>query len=266
MVRRNTYFFSDLHLGLPDRERSLLREKLLIKLLDEIKDEAVSIWFVGDIFDFWWEYKHVIPRGYTRFLGKLCELNDSGVELHFFTGNHDVWMKSFFTKDLGIPVHRKELETTISGKSFFIAHGDGLGKGDFGYKLLKKIFTNKFLQWCYSRLHPNFAFGIANLWSKSRRKKEKIYEFKGIDNELLIQYSKEKLKTNSYDYLIFGHRHFPFELMIGENSKYINIGDWLINYTYLFFNGDEMKMYCYKTGKSELYISDPEKKIEVDIF
>jgi UDP-2,3-diacylglucosamine hydrolase len=266
MITKSTYFFSDLHLGLPDFEKSLEREKLLLKLLDEIKDDAETIFFVGDIFDFWWEYKHVIPRGYTRLLGKLSELKDLGVKIEFFTGNHDVWMKTFFTKDLGIPVHTKELETEIYGKKIFIAHGDGLGEGDYSYKFLKKIFTNKFLQWCYSRLHPNFAFGLANLWSKSRRKKEKTYEFKGVKKEILIKFAQKKLETRFYDYLIFGHRHFPINLNLGENSKYINIGDWLINFTFLKFDGKEMQLYTYKNSIKSVYQSDQTLKIPVEIF
>jgi UDP-2,3-diacylglucosamine hydrolase len=266
MNPKNTYFLSDLHLGLPDFEKSLLREQLLIKLLNELKHDAETIFFVGDIFDFWWEYKYLIPRGYTRFLGKILELKDSGINIYFFTGNHDVWMKTFFTDDLKIPVYTKELKIEISGKKFFIAHGDGLGAGDYGYKFLKKIFTNQFLQWCFSRLHPNFAFGLANLWSKSRRKKEKTYEFKGIEKELLIQFSNQMLKNEHFDFMIFGHRHFPLELNLNNNSKFFNIGDWLINYTFLKFNGEKIELLTYKSGKQSIYKSDINSKIPVVIF
>lgn len=266
MEKNNIYFISDIHLGLPNREKSLIREKLLIKLLDEIKVKASIIYFVGDIFDFWWEYKHVVPRGYVRFLGKIAELTDSGIDIHFFTGNHDVWMKSYLKNELGVTIHTKELELEINGKSFFIAHGDGLGPGDIGYKFLKKIFQNKFLQWCYSRLHPNFAFSIAGLWSHSRRKKETVYKFKGTDKESMIRFSKQMIKTKHFDYFIFGHRHFPLMIQISENSKHVNIGDWLVNFTFAVFNGENLSLKTFKNGFQEDFNTDLEKLQSIDIF
>ena len=266
MTKTHTYFISDIHLGLPNREKSLKRERLLIQLLDELKENAKIIYFVGDIFDFWWEYKYVVPRGYVRFLGKIAELSDSGIDIHFFTGNHDVWMKSYLKEEIGIKIHTEELKIEINAKKFFIAHGDGLGPGDNGYKFLKKIFTNRFLQWCFSRLHPNFAFLLGSSWSHSRRKKETHYEFKGEDKELLIQFAKETLKTEEFDYFIFGHRHFPLILDVGNDSKYVNIGDWLINYTYVEFDGKNLQQYSYKSGKKEKFMADLSHKQKIEIF
>jgi len=264
-TKQNTYFISDIHLGLPNHEKSLEREKLLVKLLNELKEYAKTIYFVGDIFDFWWEYKYVSPSGYVRFLGKIAELTDSGIEIIFFTGNHDVWMKSYLPKELGIRLFNKELKAEINGKKFFIAHGDGLGKGDKGYKLLKIAFTSKFLQWCYSRLHPNFSFWLASLWSQTRRKKEKFYDFKGEKKEILVQFAKDTLKTEHFDYFIFGHRHFPVMLNI-KKSKYANIGDWLINFTFLKFDGTELKQYSYKNGDIEPHKTDINAKYILDVF
>ncbi len=266
MKKKNIYFISDMHFGLPNHEKSLIREKLLVKLLDEIKLQASIIYFVGDIFDFWWEYKYVVPRAYVRFLGKIAEMVDSGTEIHFFTGNHDVWMKDYLHIELGVTIHTKELITEIYGKKFFIAHGDGLGAGDKAYKLLKKIFQNKFLQWCYSRLHPNFAFSIAKIWSHSRRKKEKVYKFRGIDKEIMIQFSKEMIKTKYFDYFIFGHRHFPLMIQIGESSKHVNIGDWLVNYTFAIFNDEGFKLMTYKNGHQEEFETDLNKLQNINIF
>lgn len=255
-----------MHLGLPNPEKSLIREKLLVKLLNEIKDNADTIYFVGDLFDFWWEYKYVVPRGYVRFLGAVAEIVDSGTKVHFFTGNHDVWMKDYLEKELGVKVHTKELTPDISGKKFFIAHGDGLGPGDKGYKLLKKIFTNRFLQWCYSRLHPNFAFSLAKLWSHSRRKNEEEYTFNGEDKETLIQHSKDILRDEHYDYFIFGHRHYPLIIDLNESSKHVNIGDWLINYTYAKFDGTDLKLMSYKEGIIQEFITDLNKVQKINIF
>lgn len=263
--KQNTYFISDIHLGLPNHEKSLIREKLLVKLLDKLKEDAKTIYFVGDIFDFWWEYKHVAPSGYVRFLGRIAELTDAGIEIIFFTGNHDVWMKSYLPKELGISLLTKELKTEINGKKFFIAHGDGLGKGDKGYKLLKIAFTSKFLQWCYSRLHPNFSFWLASLWSQSRRKKEKFYDFKGEEKEILVQFAKDTLKKEHFDYFIFGHRHFPVMLNL-EKSKYANIGDWLINYTFLKFDGEKLQQLTFKYGIIENHTTNLNAKYSIDIF
>jgi len=263
---KKTYFISDIHLGLPSKEKSLLRELKLIKFLDEIKEDAETIYFVGDIFDFWWEYKSVVPRGYIRFLGKIGELSDSGIKIIFFTGNHDVWMKDYLSEELGVEILHDELKTKINGKKFYIAHGDGLGPGDTGYKFLKKIFTNSFLQWCFTRLHPNFAFWLARKWSYNRRKKETYYDFKGADKELLVLHSKNILKTENFDYLIYGHRHFPLMIDIKNSSKHINLGDWLINFTFGVFDGKDFSLKTYKNNIPEPFITDLSAVKKIKLF
>jgi len=253
-------------LGLPNHEKSLQRERLLVKLLDELKVDAKEFFFVGDIFDFWWEYKRAVPRGYVRFLGKIAEIADSGIPVHFFTGNHDLWMRDYLPKELGVKLHTKELVISENDKSIFIAHGDGLGPGDKGYKILKKFFTNKFLQWCFSRLHPNFGFGLAELWSQSRRKKEKSYEYLGEDKEYLIQFAKGQLKEKHYDFQTFGHRHFPMILDLNKSAKFINIGDWIVNFTFAVFDGEDFELRTYKTGKQEEFQTNLEAEYKINIF
>ncbi len=265
MNTKKTYFISDIHLGLPDREKSLQRELKLVKFLDEIKNDAETVYFVGDIFDFWWEYKSVVPRGFVRFLGKIAELSDAGITIIFFTGNHDVWMKNYLTEELGVKILHEELKIKIGNKKFYTAHGDGLGPGDNSYKFLKKIFTNKFLQWCFTRLHPNFAFWLARKWSHSRRNKETHYDFKGRDKELLILHSEEVLKNEYFDFLIYGHRHFPLMIDIGKSSKHINLGDWLVNFTFGIFDGNNFQLKTYKNNKIENFNTDLNRICKLDL-
>jgi UDP-2,3-diacylglucosamine hydrolase len=243
---KKIYFASDVHLGLPNYEDSLVREKKIVKWLDEIKNDAAEIYFLGDVFDFWWDWKYVVPRGFTRFLGKVAEISDSGIPVHFFTGNHDVWHFDYLEQELGAQVYRQPIEREFDGKRFYIGHGDGLGPGDYSFKLLKKAFTSRFLQWCFARLHPNFAIWLAYGWSRSSRKMEKPARFFGLDKEWLIVYSREILKQKHFDYFVFGHRHMPMILEIAENTKYVNTGDWLANFTYVEWNGNEMELKRYE--------------------
>ena len=237
------YFASDLHLGLPDFQESLKREKHFVNWLDTIKDDASEIFLVGDIFDFWYEYKNVVPRGFTRILGKISEITDSGIPIHYFTGNHDIWVSDYLPTETGVILHRQELIIERNNKSIFIAHGDGLGPGDHKFKLLKKIFTNKFLQWCFSRLHPNFALWFGHKWSLSRRYSHgKVPGYFGDDKEWMVLYSKEKLKKQHLDFFVYGHRHLPLEIQLNEKSKFINLGDWINNFTYAIFDGKELKL------------------------
>ena len=230
---KKIYFASDLHLGLPDYKQSRGREKLFVKWLETIRKDALEIFLVGDVFDFWWEYKRVVPRGYTRFLGKLSELTDSGIPIHFFTGNHDIWIFDYLPEETGVKLHRKPIVREFFDKKLFIAHGDGLGKGDHSYKLLKKIFTNKPLQWMFTRLHPNFALWLGNSWSvNSRAAKGITKEYLGPEKELLIQFAKEREKQEHFDYYVFGHRHLPLDLKVNESSRVIYLGDWIVNNTY----------------------------------
>jgi len=236
------YFASDFHLGIPDRERSLEREKRIIRWLDSIKSDASEIYFVGDIFDFWFEYKTVIPRGYTRLLGKMAKIADSGIPLHVFTGNHDMWQFGYLEEEIGVKLYREPIIREISGKKFFIGHGDGLGPGDYGYKFIKKIFANSVCQWLFARLHPNFSIGIANFWSRRSRIANGEEVFNGEDKEWLLLFSKNYLKKEHIDYFIFGHRHLALDLKVGENSRYINLGDWVNLNTYAVFDGSDLEL------------------------
>lgn len=239
---KKIYFLSDFHLGAPDYDTSLIREKRIIQFLDEIKKEAAIIFIVGDLFDFWYEYRTVVPKGYTRILGKLAELTDSGIQMYFFVGNHDMWMSGYFEKELNIPVYYEPKEFEWNGKKFLIGHGDGLGPGDEGYKFIKKIFRNKFCQWLFGILPPTVGVGLANYFSlKSRAATGQTDEhFLGEENEWLITYCKEVLQKQYFDYLVFGHRHLPIDFTLNGKSRYINLGDWIRYCTYAEFDGENL--------------------------
>lgn len=245
---KKIYFLSDFHLGAPDAAASLVREKKIIRFLDEIKKNAQVIFIVGDLFDFWYEYRNVVPKGYVRILGKLAEITDAGIPVHFFVGNHDMWMKDYFQKELNIPVYFEPAEFNFYNKSFLIGHGDGLGPGDKGYKFIKKIFRNKFCQWLFGILPPYFGIGLADFFSKkSRAKTGKTDEvFLGEENEWLVIYSKDILQKKHYDYFIFGHRHLPLNILLTNNSRYINLGDWIKYFTYAVFDGEAVTLEFYK--------------------
>jgi UDP-2,3-diacylglucosamine hydrolase len=254
---KRIYFVSDAHLGHPPAEQSLKREKLLIKWLDEIKSSAHSLYLLGDIFDYWFEYRKVVPRGFVRLLGKLAEFSDSGIPVHFFTGNHDVWIFDYLPEEIGITVHRKPLILNINHKRLLIAHGDGLGPGEYGYKLLKLIFTSKIMQWLFARIHPNTGTGFAHRWSKhSRLSKESSKNFLGEDREHLVLFAKKILLNEYFDYFIFGHRHLPFDLIVNKKSHVISLGDWFIHFTYAVFDGNEVKLINYPVEKNMDFIFD----------
>lgn len=238
------YFVSDVHLGAPALKNNSEREKLFVRWLDEIKSDAQALFLMGDIFDFWFEYKKVAPRGFTRTLGKIAEIADSGIPVHFFTGNHDIWIFDYLPEELGIILHREEYKTEFNGKKFFLAHGDGLDPYDKGYHLLKKIFTCKILQWGFARLHPNFAFWVGHNWSKNSRIANGIQAngYLGDDREGLFVFANSVLKHEQFDYFIFGHRHLLVERPIGKNSVFINLGDWINYFSYGVFDGEKFEL------------------------
>jgi UDP-2,3-diacylglucosamine hydrolase len=248
---KKIYFASDQHFGAPNPAESKKRETHFIQWLDKIKDDCQILYLVGDLFDFWFEYKTVVPRGHVRLLGKLAELSDSGIKIHFFTGNHDMWVFDYLPEEIGMELHHEPIEKEYNGKQFYIGHGDGLGPGDHGYKFIKKVFRNKLCQWLFARLHPNFGIGLANYFSKSSRAatgdNDKTYL--GEENEWLAIYAKEKLQQKHYDYFVFGHRHLPLDLTIAENSRYINLGDWISDFTYAIFDGSELTLEEYPFKK-----------------
>ncbi|TND03187.1 MAG: hypothetical protein FD123_3970 [Bacteroidetes bacterium] len=232
------YFASDFHLGIPDHAASLEREKRIVRWLDLVSEDADEIFLVGDLFDAWFEYKRVVPKGYVRLLGKIAAITDSGIPVHVFTGNHDMWMFGYLEKEAGVKLYHAPVEREWNGKKFVIGHGDGLGPGDRGYKFIKKIFRNKVCQWLYARFHPNFGIAMAEYFSrKGYDKKEEQRRYMGDDKEFLVQYCKAELKHRQVDYFVFGHRHLPLDIQVGENSRYINLGDWIKYNSYARFNG-----------------------------
>lgn len=244
---KKIYFASDLHLGVPTYEESLKREKLFVRWLEEIREDAAELFVVGDLFDFWFEYKRAVPRGFVRVLGKLAELSDSGLPIHMFTGNHDMWIFDYLPKEIGLTLYRKPIEREWNNKKFYIGHGDGLGPGDHGYKFIKKVFANPFLQWAFARLHPNFGIWLADYFSRSSRSHtgDSDAVFLGDDREWLVIYCKEILQKTFYDYFIFGHRHLPLDISLSEQSRYVNLGDWLKYYTYAEFDGTNLQLKKY---------------------
>jgi UDP-2,3-diacylglucosamine hydrolase len=247
-VAKNIYFLSDFHLGAPNATESLVREKKIIKFLDEIKSTAQCIFIVGDLFDFWYEYKKVVPKGYVRILGKLAELTDTGIAVHFFVGNHDMWMKDYFQKELNIPVYFEPKEFSFNNKTFLIGHGDGLGPGDAGYKFIKKIFRNPLCDWLFGILPPSWGIGLADYLSRKSRAKTGTTDevFLGEEKEWLVTYCRDMLLKKHYDYFIFGHRHLPLDIALNDNSKYINLGDWIKYFTYAVFDGEKTTLEYYK--------------------
>ena len=246
---KKVYFLSDFHLGVPDYATSLEREKKVVRFLEEARRDAAVVFIVGDLFDFWYEYRTVVPKGYVRILGKMAELTDSGIPVHFFVGNHDMWMKGYFEKELNIPVYFAPKEFEYNGKKFLVGHGDGLGPGDHGYKFMRKIFRNPVCQWLFGILPPSVGVGIANYFSRSSRAVtgDNDAKFLGEENEWLIIYCKEVLQKQHYDYFIFGHRHLPIDFALNNNSRYINLGDWIKYDSYAVFDGTDIALKYYKS-------------------
>ncbi len=244
------YFASDFHLGSYPSDQSRDREKHIISWLDFIKKDASELYLVGDIFDFWFEYSTVVPKGYIRFLGKLAELADLGIKITLFKGNHDMWMFGYLKDELKAEIISNEKEITLNGKTFYIHHGDGLGPGDAKYKFLKKIFRSPLCQWLFARLHPNLGIGIAQRWSKhSRISNNNEEKFLGEENEWLIVYAKEILENRHYDYFIFGHRHLPYEIDLKNNSRIVNLGEWINYHTFAVWDGEELKLEKWNSKK-----------------
>ena len=237
------YFVSDVHLGAPALKNNRKRELLFAEWLDEIKKDATGLFLLGDIFDFWFEYRKVVPRGFTRILGRLAQFTDNGIPVHFFTGNHDLWVFDYLPSETGVVVHKNELLTELNGSRFFLAHGDDFDENDKAYHRLKKIFTNKKLQWLFSRIHPNFAFYIAHKWSASSSlsKTNKQEEFK-VKNDGIYKFAENYLNREFVDYFIFGHRHKMADVKIGEKTRFVMLGDWITNYSYGVFNGETFKL------------------------
>jgi UDP-2,3-diacylglucosamine hydrolase len=244
LTNKKIFFLSDFHLGTPSYEKSLEREKKIVHFLDSIKLEAQEVFLVGDMFDFWFEYKTVVPKGFVRLLGKLAELSDAGIALHFFVGNHDMWIRTYFQQELNMKVYFEPAYFEFNGKQFLIGHGDGQGPGDHSYKFLKKIFRNPICQWAFGIIPPGIGMGLANYLSQRSRNADNVPEevFLGEENEWLIVYSKEILQQRSVNYFIFGHRHLAIDFTLNEKSRYINLGDWINGSTYAVFDGNSTQL------------------------
>jgi len=236
------YFASDLHLGFPDWASSLERERMFVDWLEMARRDASAIFLLGDMFEFWHEWKRVVPRGHVRFLGKIGELTDAGLPVYYFTGNHDLWVDDYLPRETGATLVRDRMVWEQGGKRFFLHHGDGLGPGDLNYKRLKRLFRNRALRWLLARLHPNFTVGLALRWSGSSREADKDRSFKGQEGEWLLRYARRKLESEHYDFFVFGHRHIPYRVELGQGSVCLNLGDWLEHFTYGVYDGQELRL------------------------
>lgn len=253
---KKLFFASDFHLGLPSEKGNHSRENLIVSWLDSIKEEATEIYLMGDIFDFWFEYTHVVPKGQVRLMGKLAELSDAGIALTIFKGNHDMWMRDYLATEIGATIISNELIIEKNGKKFYLHHGDGLGPGDYGYKFIKAIFRNPLSQLLFKIIHPDIGIGLARYLSAKSRKKNYRSDlaFKGEEKEFLIQFAKKMSQNQSehFDYFVFGHRHLPLQIPIDKNSTYINLGEWVTHFTYAEFDGNTMEL---KTFTGDLLAS-----------
>jgi len=238
------YFASDFHLGMHPADQSREREKKIVAWLNTIAPHAKELWLLGDIFDYWFEHKRVVPKGFVRFIGKLAELSDQGTRIHIFTGNHDTWFFDYFPEEIHATIHREPVVINLGSGKAFLAHGDGLDPGDRGYLFLKSIFNNRFLQWCWARIHPNGSAAFARWWSrKSRYSKGFVHPYKGDENEEQVIFAREKLKEDpEIDLFVFGHRHIPFETTIAPGKKVVCLGDWIESFTYGVFDGQEFRL------------------------
>lgn len=241
---KKIYFISDLHLGLYPADKSAEREKKAVSWLDAIHADAQVLFLLGDIFDFWYEYKYVARQGFIRFLGQLAALSDSGVDIHLFCGNHDMWYFNYLKKEIGLTLHRDVYSFSCKGKKFLVGHGDGIGPGDVSYKLMKSAFRNRILQWFFSHLlHPDFSMWLGNQWSKHSRYGKGLKEtFRGENKECQIQYARNVLKKEFFDYFIFGHRHYAYDLTLDEKSRILNLGEWITQSNYAVFDGFELQL------------------------
>lgn len=241
LMTKKIYFASDFHLGSPNHQQSRIREDRIVRWLEAITPSCSELFLMGDVFDFWFEYKTVIPKGYVRLQGKLASMSDAGIKIYFFKGNHDMWVNDYFTTEIGMKVISDEFEMERGGKTFYLHHGDGLGPGDLKYKFLRKIFRNPVCQWLFSLVPPRIGIGIANAWANKSRVK-KTYPFTTGAEEWLSIHAESQLLIKHYDYFIFGHRHLPLDLKVGKSSRYVNTGEWINYNSYAVFDGNTLSL------------------------
>jgi UDP-2,3-diacylglucosamine hydrolase len=251
---KNIYFISDAHLGSWAIPHHRQQERRLVRFLDEIKNRASAVYLLGDMFDFWYEYKMVVPRGFTRFLGKVSELTDMGVEVHYFTGNHDIWCRDYLQEECGIILHREPITIELADKVFYLAHGDGLGDPDWKFKIIRAAFHSKICQTLFSSIHPRWGMQFGLTWAKhSRQKRGNMGEplYMGEDKECLVLYSKKYLREHpDVNYFLFGHRHIELDLMLSKQCRLLILGDWISQFTYAVYDGENMFMENYVEGET----------------
>lgn len=254
-MAKNIYFASDFHLGVDALETSVEREKKIVRWLDSIQDEMSALYLVGDVFDHWYEYKRTVPKGFIRLFGKLMELRDNDIPVYFFTGNHDMWMFRYFEEEFGIPIFREPIIREIDGKRFFIGHGDGLGPGDYGYKLIKNVFNHPFNQWAFGWVHPDIGLKMMRFFSvKSRQYTGEEAPFEVPDKEWLVQFAESDIKANDIDYYIFGHRHLPIDYTLSNgHTRYINIGEWMYASSYGVWDGKDMGIQFFESKYNQIF-------------
>ena len=253
---KNIYFLSDAHLGSWAIDHKRMQERRLVRFLDSIKEKAAAVYLLGDMFDFWYEYRFTVPKGYTRFLGKLSELTDMGVEVHYFTGNHDIWAYDYLARECGVILHKQALTTEIYGHEFFLAHGDGMGDPDKSFKFLRAVFHNRVCQWLFSGLHPRWGMWFGHTWAKHSRIK---HEANGVDpymgevKEHLVLYTKKYIQYHpNVDYFIYGHRHIELDLQLTKKARVLILGDWISQFTYVVYDGQHLFLQQYIEGESKV--------------
>lgn len=251
---KNIYFISDAHLGSWAMTHRRMQERRLVRFLDDIKEKASAVYLLGDMFDFWYEWRYTVPKGYTRLLGKISELTDNGVEVHYFTGNHDIWAYSYFERECGVILHREPVTVELGDKVFFLAHGDGLGDPNRNFKIIRAIFHNRTCQKLFSALHPRWSMWFGQTWAKHSRMKRvdgKEPPFMGEDKEHLVLFTKEYMQTHpDIDFFIYGHRHIELDLMLSHKTRMLILGDWISQFTYAVFDGEHLFMENYVEGES----------------
>ncbi len=275
---KNIYFISDAHLGSLALKHNRTQERRLVNFLDQIKDKAEAVYMLGDMFDFWFEYKSVVPRGFTRFLGKLSELTDNGVEVHFFTGNHDMWTLDYLSSECGVIIHREPTTIELNGKVFYLAHGDGLDYRDRNWKtrLLFAFFHSKTMRKLASLWHPDIFIPFGRNWAKHSRMKRiksdvpqfdgevknlvgyESFDFEeapymGEDKEGLVLYAKHYLQSHpTINYFLFGHRHIDLDLMLNKDSRLVILGEWMSLFTYAEWDGEHLSVENFVEGETKL--------------
>lgn len=254
-MSKHVYFASDFHLGVSALDSSIEREQKIVQWLDDISDQAAEIYFLGDVFDYWFEYRKVIPKGFTYLFSKIRELRDAGISMYYFTGNHDMWMFKYMTDEYGIPIYREPITKTIMGKKVYLAHGDGLGPGDLGYKFIKRIFNNRACQFFYSMVHPDIGLWIMKRFSHQSRlmtsEEEKSFHLR---NERTIQFAEAHVTDHDIDYYVMGHRHLPIQYQLHQGkAQYINLGDWLYHYSYGVMREGILNIEFYQPNNAILY-------------